>query len=321
MKLRIFGINERSMLESLPKTKLSAEWVDDETHRWIDIEDATADELKEVFAPYNLPASILTACLASERTARFISRSDAFYLEVPTHLGWDVYPKPYVSILYLPTTVISIHRDVVHSIEDVIDDLNEEVQLFERSASALLYHLLTSIGKKNLDAALDVRSEAEELAMELDRDPERIDPQQIAEMRRKISHHATVHDDHTYCAGVLRTVESKSLQFTGTSRLFNEQLHLAEMSGRMIAGAQSRVADLQGTYDATVQQKVENRLRMLTLLSAIFLPLTLISGIYGMNFTDLPGMGIPTGYLIVIGFMLATVIGMGLYLKRNGWFD
>ncbi|TWU12989.1 hypothetical protein CA54_18150 [Symmachiella macrocystis] len=66
------------MVESLPKTKLSAEWVDDETHRWIDIKDTTIDELKDVFAPYNLPASILAACLATERTARFISRSDAF---------------------------------------------------------------------------------------------------------------------------------------------------------------------------------------------------------------------------------------------------
>lgn len=166
-----------------------------------------------------------------------------------------------------------------------------------------------------------MRSEAETLANALDRDPERIDPQQIANMRRQISHYATVHDDHTYCAGVLRTVESGKLRFADNSGLFSEQLQLSEMAGQMIIGAQSRVADQQKTYDGIVQQRVENRLRMLTLLSAIFLPLTLISGIYGMNFTDLPGMGIPTGYLLVIGFILATVFGMGLYLKRNGWFD
>ena len=65
--------------------------------------------------------------------------------------------------------------------------------------------------------------------------------------------------------------------------------------------SQSRVADLQRTYDATVQQRVESRLRWLTILSAIFLPPTLISAIYGMNFEDLPGTGIPHGYLIVVG--------------------
>jgi magnesium transporter len=56
-------------------------------------------------------------------------------------------------------------------------------------------------------------------------------------------------------------------------------------------------------------------------LSAIFLPLTLISAIYGMNFTDLPGMGLPFGYLIVVGVMLTTVVAMGLYLGAKGWFQ
>jgi magnesium transporter len=58
---------------------------------------------------------------------------------------------------------------------------------------------------------------------------------------------------------------------------------------------------------------------MLTLLSAIFLPLRLMSAIYGMNFDDLPGRGIPYGYVVVIGIMLATVLAMGLYLQLKGW--
>ncbi len=321
MKLRIFGINERSMLESLPETSLSAAWVEDETERWIDIEAADDDELRSLLAPYQLPESILVACLAPQRTARFISRRNAFYLEIPTHLGWDQLIKPYVSILCLPTTIVTIHRDVEHTIEDVIDDLNEDVQLFDRSVSALLYHLLAKIGTKNLDAALDVRTRAEALAAELDADPDRIDPQQIAVMRRQISHYAAVHDDHTYCAGILRTVESRHLRVTDSSTLYGDILQLSQVSGQMIDGARSRVTDLQQTYDGIVQQRVENRLRMLTILSAIFLPLTLISGIYGMNFEDLPGMGVPYGYLIVIGVMLVTVFGMGVYLARKGWFE
>jgi magnesium transporter len=98
-------------------------------------------------------------------------------------------------------------------------------------------------------------------------------------------------------------------------------LQLAEVARQLIAGAQSRVSDLQRMYDTAVQARVENRLRLLTILSAIFLPLTLISGIYGMNFTDLPGMGIGYGYLIVIGVMLGTVLLMGWYLYRKGWFQ
>jgi len=321
MKLRIFIVNDQSTLETLPTDTLSAAWLVDEETRWIDIEAATADELRETLAPLDLPPSILDACLATERSARFIARRDALYMEVPTHLGWDDTWKPYLSLLCLPTTIITIHRDTVHTINDIIDGLEEDAPLFGQNTAAILYHLLSAVGKKNLDAALDVRSQAETLAQQFDQDPDCIAPQQIAVLRRRISHYATVHDDHTYCAGVLRTVESDLLRFTEQSSYFKEQLQLAEVARQLIIGAQSRVADLQNMYDAVVQQRVEGRLRMLTILSAIFLPLTLISAIYGMNFNDLPGMGIPYGYIVVIGIMLATVLAMGLYLQLKGWFQ
>jgi len=321
MKLQIFGITKRSTLESLPLQELRRDWVDDETHRWIDVEAAMPDELRNVLAPMRLPDSILDACLNEERSSRFISRQNELYLEVPTHLGWNESWKPYMSVLCLQSTLITIHRDIVHSIDDVIDDLDDEVPLFEQSTSALLYHLLTEIGRRNLEAALDVRTMADELGHSLRKDPDQIDPQELTALQHQVSHYSTVYDDHTYCAGVLRTVESKILRTSEGLSFFNDMLQLAEVSRQLINGTRSRVMDLQRMYEAAVQERVESRLRLLTILSAIFLPLTLISGIYGMNFDDLPGMGPGNGYMVVLGVMVATVVLMGLYLYRKGWFQ
>jgi len=58
-----------------------------------------------------------------------------------------------------------------------------------------------------------------------------------------------------------------------------------------------------------------------TILSAVFLPLTLISAVYGMNFNDLPGMGVPYGYLVVIALMFATAGFTAGYLYWRGWFE
>jgi magnesium transporter len=66
---------------------------------------------------------------------------------------------------------------------------------------------------------------------------------------------------------------------------------------------------------------VDNRLRFLTILSSVFLPLTLISAIYGMNFNDLPAMNEPKGYLVVIALMLGTAGATGAYLYWRGWFE
>ena len=262
--------------------------------------------MRQLLAPLELPQAIVNACLEPQRSARFLSQRRRLYLEVPTHLGWDQTAKPYVSVLCLNTTLITIHRDSLHTIEDLIGGLDAEVPLYAQSTSALLYYLLIEIGRGNIDAALAVRADAERLDQDCHEHPNSLDPREIATLRRQVSHYSAVHDDHTYNVGMLQTVESEAFRISEQGKFFHETLRLAELSQQLIDGAESRVNSLQRDYELQMQSRVENRLRFLTILSAVFLPLTLISAIYGMNFTNLPAMGLPYGYFIVVGFMLAT---------------
>ena len=321
MNLRIFGITDRSTLQQLEDTALSTAWQEDVEQRWIDIEAASREELEGLLAPLKLDKSIMDACLSKERTDRFISHVSALYLEIPTHLGWNEPDKPYVAILCLNTTLITIHRDPLHTVEEIIRDLNNEIPLYARSSSALLYMLLVRIGKGNVDSALDVRREAEILDQACHERPESLGSQQISSLRRKASHYSAVHDDHTYAAGMLQTVESEAFNVHQETPHFQQLLKLAELSGRLIDGAESRVASLQRDYEITVQNRVDRRLQLLTVLSAVFLPMTLITAIYGMNFNDLPAMGVPYGYLVVIALLAISALATGGYLYRRGWFE
>jgi len=319
MDVRVFGISEDSTFEPLPEVTLSAAWQQDAKNRWIDIEAATPEELTQLLLPLNLHPEILNASLQPQRSQRVISKRDALYLEVPTHLGWDQVEKPYVSVLCLNTTIITIHRDKLHTIEDIIR--NVDAPLYANSSSAMLYYLLVEIAKCKVDAALKVREEAELLDLACHDNPEELDPRKISILRRKVSHYAAVHDDHTYCVGVLQTVEFRAFSVDGQTKFDHKMLQLSELSRKIIAGAESRVASLQRDYEAMVQSRVDSRLQFLTILSSVFLPLTLISAIYGMNFNDLPGMGVSSGYLFVIAIMLATAVATGAYFYWRGWFE
>jgi magnesium transporter len=321
MNVRVFGISDRATLQPLPEQEFSASWQDDETHRWIDIEAATQQELRELLAPLQLHETILGACLDAARSERFISHRSALYLEVPTHLGWDQEEKPYISVLCLPSTIITIHRDRLHSIEDIARGLDAEVPLYAQSASALLYYLLLQVGEGNVAAALDTRGDAERLDRDYHENPDKLDPQAIAALRRRVSHYAAVLDDHAYIAGVLQTVESGAFRVSQQGSFFHEMLRLSELSRQLVDGAGSRVADLERDHEMSVQRRVDSRLRFLTILSAVFLPLTLISAVYGMNFNDLPGMGVPYGYLVVVALMFATAGFTAGYLYWRGWFE
>jgi magnesium transporter len=75
---------------------------------------------------------------------------------------------------------------------------------------------------------------------------------------------------------------------------------------------------------ASIQAAAANRTsdiaRVLTVVSTIILPLTLISGIYGMNFDYMPELRTAHGYFFVLGAMVSLAAALLLVFWRIGWF-
>jgi len=60
-------------------------------------------------------------------------------------------------------------------------------------------------------------------------------------------------------------------------------------------------------------------MKVLTILSAIFIPITFIAGVYGMNFAHMPELETTWGYPAVLGLMAAVVIAELIYFKNKKW--
>ena len=79
---------------------------------------------------------------------------------------------------------------------------------------------------------------------------------------------------------------------------------------------------LTGTLDANatmVSNRVNTVARNLAAYAAIFAVITMISGIYGMNFRHLPELGWRYGYAWALGLMVVGAGGLWVYFKRKGW--
>ena len=73
-------------------------------------------------------------------------------------------------------------------------------------------------------------------------------------------------------------------------------------------------------YLSTMSHKMNEVMKTLTMIASIFIPLTLVTGCYGMNFVDMPELHWAFGYPLAIGVMVAIAIGMLAYFRRRGWF-
>ncbi len=79
------------------------------------------------------------------------------------------------------------------------------------------------------------------------------------------------------------------------------------------------IHDQLSIYHTNVANKLNEMFRILTIFSVIFVPLTFVAGIYGMNFEYIPELSFRQGYFVVWGVMIAIAVVMLLFFKRKKW--
>lgn len=80
------------------------------------------------------------------------------------------------------------------------------------------------------------------------------------------------------------------------------------------------VASLLDVYVSVMGNKMNEIMKLLTVISTIFIPLTFIAGVYGMNFEYMPELTIHSAYFICLGAMLAIAFTLIFFFWRRGWF-
>ncbi|WKX76061.1 magnesium/cobalt transporter CorA [Zobellia laminariae] len=76
---------------------------------------------------------------------------------------------------------------------------------------------------------------------------------------------------------------------------------------------------LMEMYMSNMSNKMNEVMKVLTIMASIFIPLTFIAGVYGMNFDNMPELHTANGYYYVWALMIALFIGMMVYFKRKNW--
>ncbi len=113
---------------------------------------------------------------------------------------------------------------------------------------------------------------------------------------------------------VFNVIEDENFSFY--SRLHQKSLELLEQ----IESDMGALHSASNYYFSAQSHKMNEIMKTLTVVSAIFIPLTFIVGIYGMNFKYMPELEYENGYYTVVGGMVLLVLGMLYYFKRRNWF-
>ncbi|MEE8153938.1 MAG: CorA family divalent cation transporter [Phycisphaerales bacterium] len=293
-------------------------WLTDDTHRWIDLHWFDTEQLEHFLTPLDLPATVREACRSAPTRPLVISLEDVLFISVPV----DIRDKMlrYLSILVAPTTVITIQYGTATSLQDVGADQSNIRRLVAAYTAGMLHWLLVAVLKETVNDYYRIRTRTIDMARTLDRDPTTIDAGDILDLKRTVTPLGVLFEDQMTCVLELHQSRSETLRLKTIHAEVTELLQDLQRGMTIIARLEDRVRDLYQFHLQTLEETTNRRLKVLTVLSAIYLPSTLIAGIYGMNFQYIPVLGMRFGYAMALTLMIGLVIGQLWFFHRRGWF-
>lgn len=216
--------------------------------------------------------------------------------------------------------VVTYHHEMFRSINNVKQKVRSSPTTCQRGASFLLHQILDQI----VDFYSPVLDDFDERIAQLEDDifnlqqPDNRILEEIMNLKRSVLR--------------LRRISSK--QLTILYRMSHGEFPMIDREllpfYRDIYDHLVRVTDLSENYrdliggalDAylsVVSNRLNEIMKVLTIFSAVMLPLTFIAGVYGMNFDNMPELHSTYGYFAVLGVMLMVACGMLLFFWRHGW--
>jgi len=278
------------------------------------------DDLGRFLAPYDLPDDVTEACLAPRRYPEVSVFPAGIMVHLPTRHVWDASHGRYLTVLCLPGRMITLHDEEIPLLDRLVQMIRSGNAPLQASVQALLIFLLDACIDANVHFYMEARSRVEQLAEMLDDTPDAVTPDDILPLKRAITRLSIQFEDQFYCLATLQTLQATALPLTsqreGLRDIMDNQNHLARSQARL----EMRLRDLYQFFLLVLQRRTDHRIRVLTVLTAVCMPLTVIAGIYGMNFRHMPELDWDYGYYVALAAMLAVAGGMMWFFHRRGWF-
>jgi magnesium transporter len=121
---------------------------------------------------------------------------------------------------------------------------------------------------------------------------------------------------------VLSSLSREALPFVADStRIYYRDAydHIVQIID-MVEVLREMSSDLVDIYLSSINNRLSEVMKVLTIISTIFIPLTFIAGLYGMNFVYMPELKSPWGYPVVLLVMATIAMVMLIFFRRKKWF-
>jgi magnesium transporter len=327
MKQICYPLKEDEYLSAIPcatvpaDPTVPADQSEGATDYWQEIESATQDELASWIQPLGLHPLMVEDILAAGHSTLIDRYSEAIYIEFPTNSDNSDIGIGYLSIILTPHLIATVRRGRVPEMQALVQRFQNEIRLPVARTIAVLYYILDHFIDHNMQTALALRDRIRVLEKAFTDDRDTVEISAVTALKQATTALISIVEDQQYCVKALENMQGPVLDFGGQKTYIRDLAGSLEQVFRVLDRSDKRLMSLHDSYQLTMNDTSEKRLRVLTVISAIFLPLTLITSFFGMNFKGMFLLETSYGIWLATAAMVILVVLMLAYFYRKGWFD
>ncbi len=287
---------------------------------WVDASEYDEASLRELLDQAGVSAFLKQRCLEAGQATTVLAVPKGTFAEWALFADKAWTRRTYAGALCLPGLLFTFHEEPIEGSEE----MHETISLLELeriTTSNLLCALLVDDAVETARAARVLRDRVFALSERMDRDPTDVTSEELEELKRKVLLTHAIADEQHEAFSLITQARSAGFDTSEISGSLGLLTTTAGATDRLIDRCDGRVENLLRRAQDYKAERLNSRLGLLTIISAIFLPLTLLAGIWGMNFEQMPELNDPYAYPAALTLMAVIGLGGAWAFYKRGWFD
>ncbi len=289
---------------------------------WLDMEDLTnedAELLSNVFCFHPLAVADCTSKnIHPPKIDDFEQYLFVIVHGINYHIESEVVETTELALFLGKNYVVTSHDIPMRSVSSILDRVRKDGRPMRRGADFLAHDLIDALVDNIMPTINGIDEKNDRLEAEALHEPKRETLTSIMQVKRSVLALTRVTLPQREIMNGLSRGDYPFISERAQIYYRNIYDHLVRIE-MLTLGLRDMAESVLSTYLSSVSNRMNEVMKVLTLIATIFIPLTFIVGIYGMNFVNMPELEWRYGYFVILIVMAVIGISLAVYFKRRRW--
>ena len=289
---------------------------------WIDLMDAETSELEKKLDDIKVQGLISHICLESRDHPGFYPLKPVALMVIPVQMEvQDSNTMEYLAILFNKDFFVTIRNSNMARFRKSINSRDSFDLLPDDTIAGVISTLMMGLSLDCLRKTAKLSDMILALEGQMEHEPESVRIEEISEKRSQLLTLESIVQGQLPIIETIIASDRPSKNQESTLEYLRWAAANLKSADKKLEWLEHRIEVMRSLIDMYAQDRTNRRLGRLTVLSMIFMPVTFLAGIWGMNFESMPLVSYKYGYLSALGIMILISGAMYFYFHRKGWFD